>query len=160
MGCIVLVLGVGRCAFRPPRVVFVLGLVSLINSLTSGKKGLQPWPWPTISTEVSCQLKMWICTRANGLGGVYMSFLSSRAVHPVSCLFRHDPFWQKPRPLHPTAPPNPRQPRPAPPDAQPHRAAPPRAVPRGIRRSIHCDRPCPPPAPPPSPQAQSATSRE
>ena len=29
-----LVLGVGRCAFRPPRVVFVLGLVSLINSLT------------------------------------------------------------------------------------------------------------------------------
>ena len=38
MGCIVLVLGVGRCAFRPPRVVFVLGLVSLINSLTSGKK--------------------------------------------------------------------------------------------------------------------------
>ena len=34
----VLVLGVGRCAFRPPRVVFVLGLVSLINSLTSGKK--------------------------------------------------------------------------------------------------------------------------
>ena len=35
---IVLVLGVGRCAFRPPRVVFVLGLVSLINSLTSGKK--------------------------------------------------------------------------------------------------------------------------
>ena len=25
MGCIVLVLGVGRCAFRPPRVVFVLG---------------------------------------------------------------------------------------------------------------------------------------
>ena len=24
-------------AFRPPRVVFVLGLVSLINSLTSGK---------------------------------------------------------------------------------------------------------------------------
>ena len=30
--------GVGRCAFRPPRVVFVLGLVSLINSLTSGKK--------------------------------------------------------------------------------------------------------------------------
>ena len=26
-----------RCAFRPPRVVFVLGLVSLINSLTSGK---------------------------------------------------------------------------------------------------------------------------
>ena len=36
-GCIVLVLGVGRCAFRPPRVVFVLGLVSLINSLTSGK---------------------------------------------------------------------------------------------------------------------------
>ena len=37
-GCIVLVLGVGRCAFRPPRVVFVLGLVSLINSLTSGKK--------------------------------------------------------------------------------------------------------------------------
>ena len=35
----VLVLGVGRCAFRPPRVVFVLGLVSLINSLTSGKKG-------------------------------------------------------------------------------------------------------------------------
>ena len=38
-GCIVLVLGVGRCAFRPPRVVFVLGLVSLINSLTSGKKG-------------------------------------------------------------------------------------------------------------------------
>ena len=25
-------------AFRPPRVVFVLGLVSLINSLTSGKK--------------------------------------------------------------------------------------------------------------------------
>ena len=38
VGCIVLVLGVGRCAFRPPRVVFVLGLVSLINSLTSGKK--------------------------------------------------------------------------------------------------------------------------
>ena len=38
MGCIVLVLGVGRCAFRPPRVVFVLGLVSLKNSLTSGKK--------------------------------------------------------------------------------------------------------------------------
>ena len=37
VGCIVLVLGVGRCAFRPPRVVFVLGLVSLINSLTSGK---------------------------------------------------------------------------------------------------------------------------
>ena len=37
-GCIVLVLGVGRCAFRPPRVVFVLGLVSLINSLTPGKK--------------------------------------------------------------------------------------------------------------------------
>ena len=36
--CIVLVLGVGRCAFRPPRVVFVLGPVSLINSLTSGKK--------------------------------------------------------------------------------------------------------------------------
>ena len=35
-GRIVLVLGVGRCAFRPPRVVFVLGLVSLINSLTSG----------------------------------------------------------------------------------------------------------------------------
>ena len=34
----VLVLGVGRCAFRPPRVVFVLGLGSLINSLTSGKK--------------------------------------------------------------------------------------------------------------------------
>ena len=36
MGCIVLVLGefLGRCAFRPPRVVFVLGLVSLINSLT------------------------------------------------------------------------------------------------------------------------------
>ena len=34
----VLVLGVGRCAFRPPRVVFVLGLVSLINSVTSGKK--------------------------------------------------------------------------------------------------------------------------
>ena len=33
----VLVLGVGRCAFRPPRVVFVLGLVSLINSLTSGQ---------------------------------------------------------------------------------------------------------------------------
>ncbi len=29
-GCIVLVLGVGRCAFRPPRVVFVLGLVSFI----------------------------------------------------------------------------------------------------------------------------------
>ena len=41
MGCIVLVLGVGRCAFRPPRVVFVLGLVSLINSLTSGKKPTQ-----------------------------------------------------------------------------------------------------------------------
>ena len=41
VGCIiVLVLGVGRCAFRPPRVVFVLGLVSLINSLTSGKNGL------------------------------------------------------------------------------------------------------------------------
>ena len=39
-GRIVLVLGVGRCAFRPPRVVFVLGLVSLINSLTSGKNGL------------------------------------------------------------------------------------------------------------------------
>ena len=37
VGCIVLVLGVGRCAFRPPRVVFVLGLVSLMNSLTSGK---------------------------------------------------------------------------------------------------------------------------
>ena len=37
MGCIVLVLGVGQCAFRPPRVVFVFGLVSLINSLTSGK---------------------------------------------------------------------------------------------------------------------------
>ena len=50
VGCMVLVLGVGRCAFRPPRVVFVLGLVScpprvvfvlglvsLINSLTSGK---------------------------------------------------------------------------------------------------------------------------
>ena len=36
----VLVLGVGRCAFRPPRVVFVLGLVSLIISLTSGKKNL------------------------------------------------------------------------------------------------------------------------
>ena len=37
------VLGVGRCAFRPPRVVFVLGLlVSLINSLTSGKKELIP----------------------------------------------------------------------------------------------------------------------
>ena len=35
--CIVLVLGVGRCAFRPPRVVFVLRLVSLINSLTSAK---------------------------------------------------------------------------------------------------------------------------
>jgi len=28
---------IGRCAFRTPRVVFVLGLVSLINSLTSGK---------------------------------------------------------------------------------------------------------------------------
>ena len=42
MGCIVLVLGVGRCAFRPPRVVFVLGLVSLINSLTSGKRYLLP----------------------------------------------------------------------------------------------------------------------
>jgi len=39
-GCIVLVLGVGRCAFRPPRVVFVLGLVSLINSLTSGKNAI------------------------------------------------------------------------------------------------------------------------
>ena len=38
-GSMVLVfVGVGRCAFRPPRVVFVLGLVSLINSLTSGKK--------------------------------------------------------------------------------------------------------------------------
>ena len=37
----VLVLGVGRCAFRPPRVVFVLGLVSLINSLTSGKREAQ-----------------------------------------------------------------------------------------------------------------------
>ena len=34
----VLVLGVGRCAFRPPRDVFVLGLASLINSLTSEKK--------------------------------------------------------------------------------------------------------------------------
>ena len=29
----VLVLGVGRCAVRPPRVVFVLGLASLILSL-------------------------------------------------------------------------------------------------------------------------------
>ena len=46
MGCIVLVLGVGRCAFRPPRVVFVLGLVSLINSLTSGKKGYLDIPLP------------------------------------------------------------------------------------------------------------------
>ena len=163
MGCIVLVLGVGRCAFRPPRVVFVLGLVSLINSLTSGKKGLQPWPWPTISTEVSCQLKMWICTRANGLGGVYMSFLSSRAVHPVSCLFRHDPFWQKPRPLHPTAPPNPRQPRPAR-NRPTRRAASPRSpTPRRTAGHTKIDplRPSlPPPAPPPSPQAQSATSRE
>ena len=31
-------LGEGRCAFRPHRVVFVLGRVSSINSLTSGKK--------------------------------------------------------------------------------------------------------------------------
>ena len=30
------------CAFRPPRVVFVLGLVSLINSLTSRKMFLFP----------------------------------------------------------------------------------------------------------------------
>ena len=42
MGCIVLVLGVGRCAFRPLRVVFLfLGLVSLMNiSHFSGKKHL------------------------------------------------------------------------------------------------------------------------
>ena len=54
-----------RCAFRPPRVVFVLGLVSL-NSLTSGKKTKNK-PSP-LSGFFSL-----ICGFLTAAGGVYLA---------------------------------------------------------------------------------------
>ena len=60
--CIVLVLGVGRSAFRPPRVVFVLGIVSLINSLTHLSAAKQS---PDHAVNVCCLSPICCCYRPN-----------------------------------------------------------------------------------------------
>ena len=100
-GCIVLVLGVGRCAFRPPRVVFVLGLVSLINSLTSGKKESlgrkSPLPFLPLAYP-SRQLRPW-----RGAGSARRSSRKRRAPKTSgsvrSITKRHPAFNACPYPL-------------------------------------------------------------